>query len=161
MTNKQKREHLIAMLDALLEVNIQSMSYIKELASDEKSKEICLKSIEQSKLGKQKIREIKHIEILNSLYNHLIYGKEPYFASVGSTCSYERIDIWDKSKKGFQEFISLEQKGYEEAIKKQEEMKKNQEMVAKAKAEGKKVEMIYDNDTKEMRPVIVNEKPNA
>lgn len=160
LTEKQEKEHLINILSGLLNTNIELMKLYKEIAVDTKGVKSCEKSIKQSRTGLKRIREIEHIEILRSLYKHLISGNETYFTLSGSLCSYERIKTWDTTDSGYQEFIELEQKGDKETIEHQEKLKKNQEIIAQAKAEGKKVEMIYDKDTKEMRPVVID-TPNA
>ena len=79
----------------------------------------------------------------------------------GSLCSYDKIDVWDKTATGYKQFLQMEKEGKELALKKQEEEQRNKELIDKAKKEGKKVEMIYDEKTKSLKPVIVEEKPNA
>ena len=80
---------------------------------------------------------------------------------VGSLCSYDKIKSWDTTKKGFQEFLKLEKEAQEQAKREFDEEKKQQELIKQAQLEGKNVEMIYDTQTKKMKPVIVEEKSNA
>lgn len=161
MTKVEEKKEIVKLLSAILTASISVMEFYKIVALDDKSREICDKSIDNAKKGIEKIKEIKHIEILRSLMNHIIVGKEPYYAMCGSLCSYEKIDFWDKTKKGFNEFMKLEELGRQEELKKQEEIKKNKEIIKKAQEEGKNVEMLYDKDTKTIKPIIVEEKHNA
>lgn len=157
----EEKIHITTILNAILESNIALMNFYKEISTDDKSREICEKSIKQCKDGIRLIYKIKHIEILRSLFNKIVSGKEYYFAMVGSLCSYDKIKSWDTTKKGFQEFLKLEKEAQEQAKREFDEEKKQQELIKQAQLEGKNIEMIYDTQTKKMKPVIVEEKSNA
>ena len=161
MTKIEEKKAIISVLTSILTTSISVMNFYKTVALDEKSKEICDKSIKNAEIGIEKIKKIKHIEILRSLFGHIVLGKEPYYAMCGSLCSFEKIDFWDKTKTGFDEFMKLEELGKQEELKKQEEIKKNKEVIKKAQEEGKNVEMLYDKETKTIKPIIVEEKSNA
>lgn len=161
LKEKELKTYYIEMITKVLEANISIMGFYKRVAVDDKSRAIAQKSIDNSILGIEKIKGIKHIAILESLYNHIIVGKEQYFVMSGSLCSYDKIDVWDKTATGYKQFLQMEKEGKELALKKQEEEQRNKELIDKAKKEGKKVEMIYDEKTKSLKPVIVEEKPNA
>lgn len=159
MKNKiDKKKYLVNILKKVLEANIEIMTYYKFIASDDKSKKVCSKSIKQSKLAIEKLTHTKHIEILVSLYNTIVAGKEVVFVSGGSLICSKQFDRWDKTEKGFKEFLALEEENRKVQKEKIEEQRKTQEMVAKAKEEGKEVEMVYDNG--KLKPVI-KEKSNA
>lgn len=161
MTKIKEKNEIVSVLTSILEASISVMNFYKVVALDEKSREICDKSIGNAKNGIEKIKTIKHIEILRSLFNHMVVGKESYFAMCGSLCSFEKIDFWDNTRKGFIEFKKLEELGKQEELEKQEEIKKNREVIKKAQEEGKNVEMLYDKETKKIKPIIVEEKHNA
>lgn len=161
MTKIEEKKAIINVLTSILSTSISVMNFYKTVALDEKSKEICDKSIKNAEIGIEKIKKIRHIEILRSLFGHIVLGKEPYYAMCGSLCSFEKIDYWDKTKTGFDEFMKLEELGKQEELKKQEEIKKNKEVIKKAQEEGKNVEMLYDKETKTIKPIIVEEKSNA
>ena len=127
MTKIEEKKAIISVLTSILTTSISVMNFYKTVALDEKSKEICDKSIKNAEIGIEKIKKIKHIEILRSLFGHIVLGKEPYYAMCGSLCSFEKIDFWDKTKTGFDEFMKLEELGKQEELKKQEEIKKNKE----------------------------------
>lgn len=161
LTEKQEREHYINIIDKVLDSSISVFEFYKSIASDDKSREIAQKAIDNALKGKDKIKGIKHIAILRSLFNHIVVGKEQYYAMSGSLCSYDKIDVWDKTTTGYRQFLKMEKEGQELALKKQQEAQKTKEIVEKAKQEGKKVEMIYDDKSKSIKPVVVEEKPNA
>ena len=161
ISESKEKTHIITILENILSSNIAIMSLYKDTATDEKSKEICEKSIEQCKKGIRNLYSIKHIVILRSMFNKIVSGKEPYFAMVGSICSYKDIKRWDNTKKGFQEFLTLEKEAQDKAKQEFEEMSKQKEFVKKAQEQGQQVEMVYDPETKKLKPVVVKEKSNA
>ena len=157
--NEQKeREYIIDILTNILRANISLMSFYKDISTNKESSDICEKSIAQCEKGIKTINKIKHIEILRSLFNKIVSGKEYYFAMCGSLCSFEKIKTWDTTKKGFKEFILLEKQAQDEAKKEFEEKQRQKEFVENAEKEGKQVEMIYDEKTKTMKPIIVEEQ---
>lgn len=155
---KQEREHYINIISSVLETNILVMTYYKHRTNDPKAKAICNNSIKSAKKGLEKLPTINHIEILRSLFNNIIVGKEQLFVVASSICSLKNIDKWDKTEKGFKEFLYKEELAKKELETKVAEEKRQQEIIAKAKEQGKKVEMVYDNETKRLKPVIVEEK---
>lgn len=157
MRDNTKKQYLIKIISKLLETNIELMIYYKAIASDDKSKKTCAKSIRKSRLALEKIKKVNHLEILQSLYNTLISGKENTFVLAGSLICSKQFYYWDNTKNGFNEFMELENKAREEQEAKLEEQRKERESIAKAKAEGKKVEMVYDPQTKKLKPSIVEE----
>ena len=161
LTKKKEREYIIKMLQSILKANVEIMEFYKAIAKDRKSKNICEKSIRQSKLGMSTVSQIKHIEILRSLFNKIISGKEQYFAMVGAMCSYDKISVWDNTKTGFQEFLKLEYEEQKLREKETKERQDQQELIRQAQEQGKNIEMVYDPNTKKVKPVIVEEKPNA
>lgn len=162
MNNEEiKRKYLINIIRKVLETNIELMTYYKAMASDEKSKRVCSKSIKNSKTAIEKLGLVKHNEILVSLYNAIVAGKEVIFVSAGSLICSKQFDHWDKTEKGFKEFLALEEQNKKEFQAKVDEQQKQQEMIKKAKEEGKKVEMVYDPKTKTTKPMIIEEKESA
>lgn len=158
MGHNKKREFLIKIITKLLETNIELMEYYHYIASDTKSKRICSKSVRQSRLAIEKLPHVKHVEILQSLYNTLIAGKESVFVSGGSLICSKKFYYYDNTDKGFAEFMELEKEAQEKQKAKIEEQRKTQEAIKKAKEQGKKVEMVYKDG--KVQPVIV-ENDNA
>lgn len=159
MKNEEtKRKYLVNIIRKVLETNIELMTYYKHYAVDEKSKRVCSKSIRQTRKSLEKLPHIKHIEILQSLFNAIVSGKEIIFVSAGSLVGGKNVEKWDSTEKGFKEFMKLEEGSIKKAKEKAEEEQKEREIIAKAKEEGKQVEMVYMNG--KLRPMI-KEKNNA
>lgn len=105
------------------------------------------------------INGIVHYEILVSLYNAFVNGKESYYVMISSTInSKKKVVHWDKSKKGFQEFLQLEEQARAQSQKDYEEKLEQQKIIQKAKEEGKKIEMIFQDG--KLKPIIVGEEEN-
>lgn len=158
MNEQTKREHLIKIINGVLNTNIELMTYYKSIAIDEKSKQVCAKSIRQTKKSIEKLKSIKHFEILQSLYNAIIGGKEVVFVTAGSLISSKMFNWYDKTEKGFKKFLELEEESKKETQNRLKEEQENKEFVEKAKANGKKVSYAYVNG--KLKPVI-EEEPKA
>ena len=105
------------------------------------------------------INSIQHIEILISLYNSFISQKESYYVVLSSTiANKDTIIKWDRTKKGFKEFVELENQARAKSKEEYEQKQKQQEIIEKAKKDGKKVEFAYENG--KLKPIIVGDKPN-
>lgn len=161
MKKEIKRKYLISIIRKILETNIELMTYYKHYATDEKSKRTCSKSIRKTKKALEILPHIQHTEILQSLFNAIISGKEVIFVSAGFLVCGKNVERWDSTEKGFKEFMKLEEEAVKKAKEKAEEEQKQREIIAKAKAEGKKVEMVYDKNTKTVKPLIIEEKSQA
>lgn len=157
----EEKKYIVNILEQIMLSNIAIMELYKKTATNEESIKICEKSIKQSKQGIKMVRTINHIEILRSLFNRIVSGKEQYFVMVGSICSFKDIKKWDTTKKGFKEFISMEEQAQKEMQEELKNRREQQEFVQKAQEQGKNVEMVFDPQTKKMKPVIVEEKTNA
>lgn len=161
MTPKKEREYYIKTLSCILNTNINIFQYYKELAKTEKDVKTCNKTIRQSKKGLKMLPNIKRIEILRDFFERFIYGKESYFVLSGSLCSYKKINYWDRSEKGFKDFLEWKEMGIKQQQEKIAEQQRNAEIIKKAQEQGKKVEMLYDSETKKIKPVIVDKKESA
>lgn len=155
LEESKKREYLIKIIKKVLETNIELMIYYKHCATDEKSKKVCNKSIKQTRRSLEKLPHIKHIEILQSLFNAIVGGKEFIFVSAGSLVGGKNVEKWDSTEKGFKEFIKLEEESKKAYEQKVEEERKTREVVSKAKQEGKKVSFALIDG--KMKPIIEDE----
>lgn len=159
MNNEElKRKSLIKIISKVLEANIELMTYYKHIATDDESRRSCSKSIKQSKKAIEKLPHIQHIEILVSLYNAIICGKEFVFITGGSLICSKKFDRWDKTKNGFKEFMALEEEAQQAYKNRVEEEEKTRKVVEEAKAQGKKVSFAYIDG--KMKPII-EEEPKA
>lgn len=143
----------------LLETEISLMLLHKTLTSDEKALKIVAHKIQQAKKSIRIINEIQHIEILQSLYNSFLGGKEVFFAYIPATLlANNNVKRWDTSEKGFQEFLKLDAEAKAKSKQEYEERLKQQELLKKAQEQGKKVEYVMKDG--KMQPFIVEDKPN-
>lgn len=154
-----QKEKLKSVFFSMLDCEIAIMKFQLTLANEEKHIKGIKKVIKDSEKAKTIISGLVHYEILVSLYNAFINGKESFFVMLSSTInSKNKVNYWDKTKKGFQEFIILEEQAKAQTQKELDERLKQQEIIKKAKEEGKKIEMVFENG--KLKPIIVEDKPN-
>lgn len=153
-----QKEQLKKVFIKLLETNEEIMNFQITLTDKIEEKKGLKKLAKKTRHAIDVVRGIDHYELLISLYNMFINKKEPYFLSLCSTVCSKDLQKWDKTEKGFQEFLRLEQEAINDYNKKQEESRKQAEMIKNAREEGKKVEMVYKNG--KITPIIVEDKPN-
>lgn len=154
----QKRRLKTIFTDMLL-TNIAIMEFQLTLTDKEEDKKGLKRFIKESKNAIVIINSVVHYEILASLYNTFLNGKEVYFTSLCKIINNKTTIVkWDRTEKGFKLFLELENQA---KAKSQEEYNKRleqQEMIKKAKEEGKKVEMVLIDG--KLQPRIVEEKTN-
>lgn len=154
-----QKELLKKIFARLVETNIEIMKFQITLTKKEDEIKGLRKLIKTSEKAIEIINSINHYEILVSLYNTFVNKKEFYFISImHNIVNKNTIVKWDRSEKGFKQFLKLESEAQELAKKEQEEKVKEQEFIRKAKEEGKKVEMIYKDG--KIKPIIVEEPLN-
>lgn len=144
---------------SMLQTNIDIMTF--QLTLTDKPDEVkgIKKLIQDSKKAIETINNVQHYEILVSLYNSFINSKETYFVLfVKTVISKNTISRWDKSEKGFKDFLETEQKARAKSEQEAKENAEKQELIRKAREEGKKIEMIYRDG--KLQPTIVEEKSN-
>lgn len=144
---------------SMLQTNIDIMTF--QLTLTDKPEEVkgIKKLIQDSKKAIDKINNVQHYEILVSLYNSFINGKETYFVLfVKTVVSKNTISKWDKSEKGFKDFLEAEKKARAKSEQEAKENAEKQEIIKKAREEGKKIEMIFKDG--KLQPTIVEEKAN-
>lgn len=154
--NKNKQaSQLQSVLYSLLYANKEIMKFHLLNCDDPKLKKILRKSIKQSEKAIQIVYTIKHIEILTSLYNTFVYRKENYFVTIGAVIC-KSVDKWDKTEKGFKEFLELEEEAKEMALAQEKITLEKRKKIEDARKEGKKIEMVFKNG--HLEPVVVEEK---
>ena len=160
LTEKKKREYLITIIQKYLETGKSLMEYLKAVAPTSKAKYACNKSLNKIDEALVHLRQINHIEVLEHLYSMFIGNGVIAYPISGGIIMSKEMQKWDTDE-GIHELIEL----IEENRKKQEEKLKiqqeNRKIVEQAKKEGKKVEMVYDKETKSVKPMIVEENNNA
>ena len=160
ISDKKKREYLLAIISKHLEMNIALMNYYKSVAPDRKSKLVCTKSIKETEQALVHIHTIKHIDLLEYLYSRFIGSNAIMFATSCKVVNAPTLKEWD-TQKGHQDFINLMNENRKKLLEKEEEQRKANELIEKAKSEGKRVERVWDNETKSTKLVIVEDNPKA
>ena len=151
-----QKEGLKKIFVKMIATNIAIIEFQLTLTTKKEEIEGLKNIIKRSNRAIDIVNNIDHYEILISLYNAFINRKEPYFVSLVCTIDRKIINKWDKTEKGFQEFLEEENKAIEKTTEEELEKRKTAEYIQKARAEGKKVEMMYVDG--KIKPVIVNEK---
>lgn len=103
------------------------------------------------------VKNVQHIEILASLYNSFVSGKEQFYVILGESI-YKNVKKWDTTKKGFEEFLKLDEDARTKFNEEKEERERQQEMIKKAREEGKKIDFVFENG--KLIPVVLEEKHN-
>ena len=78
----------------------------------------------------------------------------------GTLITSKALNKFDKTEKGFNEFLHIQEENkkiYEEKIKEQRE---SQLAIEKAKEQGKKIEYMVDPITKKVKPIIMEGEDN-
>lgn len=154
-----QRRRLKTIFVNMLLTNIAIMDFQLTLTDDPNEQKGLKRFIKESKTAIEIIGGVKHYEILVSLYNTFLNGKETYFATLCKTINNkETIKKWDRSEKGFKLFLELENQAKAKSKEEYEKKLAEQEMIKKAKEEGKKVEMVFVDG--KLKPRIVEEKAN-
>ena len=156
ITDKRKRDYLIDIIELYLETNVTLMEYYHATADTRKGKFACNKSIKSTQQAINHLRQIKHTEILEYLYSSFIGNNVIDYSISGKLVLSKKLEYYDTNS-GFVEFKKMIQEQKEKAIAKEQEKTKTQEAIKKAQEQGKKVEMMWDKETKTIKPVIVEE----
>lgn len=154
-----QKTKLKALFNKMISVNIAVMEFQLTLTDKEEEIKGLKHFIKESEKAQKIINSIAHYEILVSLYNSFMNGKESYFLSLVRTINNKATIVkWDRTKKGWQDFLNKEKAAKSKSEQEAKEMAEKQEMFRKAKEEGKKIEMVYADG--KLQPTIVEEKPN-
>lgn len=150
-----QKEYLKKIFRSMLETNKTIMQLQMTLTEKEEEKKGLKKFVKETEKAVEIINSICHYEILVSLYNSFINGKETYFVTLCKTINNKKTIVhWDRTEKGFKEFIKLEEEAKAKTKAEYEEKIKEREMIEKAKQEGKKIEMVYIDG--KLKPQIVD-----
>lgn len=154
-----QKERLKVVFARLLESEIAILEFQLTLTNEPEHIKCIKKIINTCNKAKRIVYGIVHYEILASLYNSFVSGKESFYVMLSSTItSKNKITYWDRTQKGFKEFIVLEEQAKAQTQKELDERMKQQEMLKKAKEDGKKIEMVFENG--KLKPIIVENKTN-
>ena len=157
---KKKRNYLITIIQKYLETSKCLMEYYKAVATTRKGKLTCTRSIKKIDQAITHLRQIKHIEVLDYLYSTFIGNNVIAYSISGGIVISPKMKEFDTDK-GVEELVALMKEAQEKQQAKLLEKQRQKEVIEKAKEQGKNVEMVWDKDTKTVKPMIVEEKPNA
>ena len=160
MAKKSELDYKIEILTKVIETHISMICMYKDKTKDEKNIAICNKSIRISKKAIRMLKEIKHKEIIEAIYDTLIFRNENWFSFIAPVVASKNTKRWDSSEKGFQEFLYENEKAQQKYKEEQEEIARNKEIIAKAKENGDKIEWIKDTTTNRMKPIVVKAGDN-
>lgn len=151
-----QKEKLKSLFLAMIDTNIAIMNFQMTATNDKNDLKGLKKLVKESEKAKEIIKSINHCEILVSLYNTFVDKKELLFITlVKSIINKATIVKWDRTKKGFNDFLELDRQAKEQFDKENKEKQENLDFIKKAKEQGKKVEMLYKDG--KLKPVIVEE----
>ena len=160
LSEKKKRDYLLAIIGSYLTTSYNLMAYYKAVADTRKAKLICTKSMKKLEQARITINQIKHIEVLDYLYSTFIGNNVIAYSVSGNIVLSDKLKEFDNDT-GVEELKQIMEDAKQKVLEKQKQRADTINAVNKAKAEGKKVEMVWDNDTKTTKPLTVEEKPNA
>ena len=154
---KRKIDNLKSIIASMINVARQIVEFQKENDNDPTHKNTYEKLLRHCNKAQILVWSCQHIEILASLYNSFVSGKEQYYIILTESI-YKNVKKWDTTKKGFEEFLKLDEDARNEFNKEKEERERQQEMIKKAREEGKKIDFVFENG--KLTPVVLEEKNN-
>lgn len=143
----------------MLEATAEIMRFQLSMAKSKKDKDNINGIIDKCHNAIEIVNGIEHYEILVSLYNSFVCCRENFFVCICGTIAKEGlIERWDKTEDGFNEFLELEKQAIEQTDKEEKEKMETAKIIQEARAQGKKVELMYKDG--KVKPVVVNETLN-
>ena len=153
----QKINNLKSVIASMIYVARRIIEFQQENDNDPSHKNTYMKLLRHCKSAERLVWNCQHIEILASLYNSFVSGKEQYYIILTESI-YKNVKKWDTTKKGFEEFMALDQEARDKFNEEKEERIKQQEMIKKAREEGKKIDFVFENG--KLIPVVLEENKN-
>lgn len=161
MKEQFERTWLISTIKYFLLLNGENCRFMKHLYKDnQETIKVLNKSIRQTNKALKEIYHIKHIEVLRAIYGDCVGRIQGQLMIGGTLITSKAINKFDKTEKGFKEFLNIQEENkkiYEEKIKEQRE---SQIAIEKAKEQGKKIEYMLDPVTKKLKPIIIDSGDN-
>jgi len=151
---KKKINNLKSLISSMIIVAQKIIEFQQDNDNDPKHKNTYTKLLRHCKSAYNLVWSCQHIEILASLYNSFVSGKEQYYIILTESI-YKNVKKWDTTKKGFEEFLELDRQAREKYNEERDERIKQQEMIKKAREEGKKIDFVFENG--KLIPVVLEE----
>lgn len=155
--NKNKINNLKSVISSMLLTTKKIVEFQQMNDNDTTHKKTYEKLLRHCHRAEKLVWSCQHIEILASLYNSFVSGKEQYYVILSESI-YKNVKRWDTTKKGFDEFMELDKEAREKFNQEKEEREQQMETIKKARESGKKVDFVFENG--KLIPVILEEKQN-
>ena len=152
-----QKERLKVVFARLLESEIAILEFQLTLTNEPEHIKGIKKIINTCNKAKRIVYGIVHYEILASLYNSFVSGKEQYYIILVESI-YKNVKKWDTTKQGFDEFKILDDEARNKFNADKKEREEQQLAIKKAREEGKKVDFVFENG--KIKPVILEDEPN-
>lgn len=156
MENK-KISDLKSIIAMMIATARQIIEFQKKNDNDPTHKKTFDKLLRHCKSAERTLWQTQHIEILASLYNSFVSGKEQYYIILVESI-YKNVKKWDTTKQGFDEFKRLDDEARNKFNADKKEREEQQLAIKKAREEGKKIDFVFENG--KIKPVILEDKPN-
>ena len=136
---------------------VQIVEFQKENDLDKTHRNTYEKLLRHCHRAEKLVWGCQHIEILASLYNSFVSGKEQYYIILSESI-YKNVKRWDTTKKGFEEFMALDQEARDKFESEKQEREQQMETIRKAREQGKKVDFVFEKG--KIVPVVLEETKN-
>lgn len=156
ISEKKKKEYLTDIVENYLKTSKSLLEYYKAVATTRKGKYTCNKSIKTIDQALVHLRQIKHVEILDYIYSTFFGNNVIAYTIAGSVVLNKKLNEYDLEE-NIGEFRTYLQELKDKSIADDKERKEKLAIVKKAQEEGKKVEMVWDKDTKTAKPMIIED----
>ena len=153
----KKISNLKAIIHTMIATSKAIIEFQKDNDSDSTHKKTYEKLLRHCKSAERTLWETQHIEILASLYNSFVSGKEQYYIILTESI-FKNVKKWDTTKQGFDEFKKLDDEARAKFNEEKNEREQQMDAIKKAREEGKKIDFVFENG--KLKPVVVEEKPN-
>lgn len=160
LEEKNKKKYLINIIENYLKTSKSLLEYYKAVATNRKGKLTCTKSIKSIDQAIIHLRQIKHVEILDYLYSTFFGNNVIAYTIAGKIVNNKTLNDYDKDE-NIEDFKVYLKELKEKAVEADKQKREKMEIIKKAQEQGKKVEMVWDKDTKTAKPMIVEDKESA
>lgn len=160
MKANKRKTYLQEIIKNYLKTGKSVIELLRENAKSKSERDICNKSISKCEEAIVHIDCISHIEVLEYLYSIFIGNNVVAYSVSGGIASSKKLKEFDTDEH-IGELIEIIEENKKKQIAKVKAMEESKKTIDLAKKEGKKIEMVYDKETKTVKPLIVEEKPQA
>ena len=151
------KTEIIKILNKIIDVSEELTIFNKSLIKDPKERTKFNKFLKLCQQAREYLPNIKHEDVLTSLYRNIVCGKESVYTMCPALICHKATRHFD-TEKGHAEFLKLEKVAREEEKKAAKEIAKKRETMKIAKEQGKNLDFIVKDG--KMEQVVVDTKDN-